>query len=341
MRWTLRTRATLAAALLALAGAALAQPLQPTTEDPEDGDAGAVLRPMRVVPLVDASTPIATGRNVAVSAEEVFAWLRDSAPVAQQRYASDPAVMNEILDRLVADRLLAHEARRRGLERDPIVRAALERALVARLRALVLNPRAGDATGVTDAEVRRWYDEHPDRFHIPERRRVRVVFTADRAVAAEVLRLATLRRRGRLVNEFRRLAGQYNTDPELVGLRGEVRDVLPPRAPGGDAVDPAVREAVYELREEGATVQRVVPGRWRGAQGFFVVRYVDRRPPIERAFSESAEWIRNRIVLERRVAAERAEVERLERESAVRRVPLASVVRLEPDPSPADAGASP
>lgn len=340
MRWTLPTRATLVAALLALAGAALAQPLQPqATEDPEDGDAGAALRAMRVVPLVDASTPVATGRNVAVSAEEVYAWLRDSAPVAQRRYASDPALMNEILDRLVADRLLAHEARRRGLERDPVVRAALERALVARLRALVLNPRAGDATGVTDAEVRRWYDEHPDRFHIPERRRVRVIFTTDRAAAAEALRLATLRRRGRVVNEFRRLAAQYNTDPELVGLRGEVRDVLPPRAPGGDAVDLAVREAVYELREEGAVAPRVVPGRWRGAQGFFVVRYVDRRAPIERAFAESAEWIRNRIVLERRVAAERAEVERLERESAVRRVPLASVVRLEPDLTPADAGA--
>jgi hypothetical protein len=167
---------------------------------------------------------------------------------------------------------------------------------------------------------------------------VRAVFTRDRAVANEVLRLALLRRRGRVVNDFRRLAATRNVDPELVGARGEIRDVLPPREPNGEGVDLAVRQAVYELREEGAVVPRVIPGAWRGAQGFFVVRYVDRRAPIERSYAESAEWIRHRIVLERRVAAEREEVARLERQAEVRRVPLTGVVRLEPDAT-GDAGA--
>ena len=192
-------------------------------------------------------------------------------------------------------------------------------------------------TAVTDDDARRWFEQHPDRFHIPERRRVRVVFTTDRAQAAEVLRLATQRRRGRLVNDFRRLASTHNRDPELAGARGEVRDVLPPREPGGEGVDMGVRQAAYELREEGV-VARVIPGRWRGAEGFYVVRYLDRRAAIERSYADSAEWIRNRIVLERRVAAERAEVQRLEREAAVRRVPLTGVVRLEPE-APTDAGA--
>lgn len=314
-----------------------AQPPAPEGDDDEFADAAAPV-PLRVVPLVDASTTVAVGRGVSVSAEELFTWLRESDPSAQRRYAADPSLLNELLDRLVADRLLAREAHRRGLERDPVVRAALERALVSRLRATVINPRAGDATAVTTDEARRWFDAHPERFHIPERRRVRVVFCADRATAAEVLRLATLRRRGRVVNDFRRLAGQHNRDPELAGARGELRDVLHPREPGGEGVDPGVRQATYELREEGAVSPRVIPGRWRGAEGFYVLRYVDRRAPIERSFAESEEWIRNRIVLERRVAAERAEVARLEREADVRRVPLAGVVRLEPEP-PGDAGA--
>ncbi len=315
---------------------ALAQP-HPVEGDDEPRDAAAPA-PMRVVPLVEGNSPVATGRDVRVSAEEVYAWLRDSDPVSQRRYASDPAVLNEVLDRLVADRLLAREAVRQRLDRDPIVRAALERALVSRLRATVINPRAGDVSAVTDEETRAWFAAHPDRFHIPERRRVRAVFTQDRAVATEVLRLALLRRRGRVVNDFRRLAATRNVDPELVGARGEIRDVLPPREPNGEGVDLAVRQAVYELREEGAVAPRVIPGAWRGAQGFFVVRYVDRRAPIERSYAESAEWIRHRIVLERRVAAEREVVARLEREAEVRRVPLTGVVRLEPD-APADAGA--
>ncbi|MFO0625253.1 MAG: peptidyl-prolyl cis-trans isomerase [Polyangiales bacterium] len=315
---------------------AVAQP-HPVEGDDEPQDA-AVLAPMRVVPLVEGNTPVASGRDVRVNAEEVYAWLRDSDPGAQRRYAGDPAVLNEVLDRLVADRLLAREALRQRLDRDPIVRAALERALVSRLRATVINPRAGDVTAVTDEETRAWFASHPDRFHIPERRRIRAVFTSDRAAAAEVLRLALQRRRGRVVNDFRRLAATRNTDPELAGARGEIRDVLPPREPGGDAVDPAVRQAVYELREEGAVVPRVIPGAWRGAQGFFVVRYMDRRAAIERTYADSAEWIRHRIVLERRVAAEREEVARLERQAEVRRVPLTGVVRLEPDAT-GDAGA--
>lgn len=342
MRRTLTTRLGAVALLLALGAQALAQPPAASPvegEEEGDDDAGAgAPRAMRVVPLVDAATAVATGRGVSVSAEEVYAWLRDSAPIAQQRYAADPALLREIVDRLVADRLLAQEARRRGLERDPVVRAAAERALVARLRALVLNPRAGDASAVTDDDTRRWYDAHPERFHIPERRRVRVVFSVDRIAAQDVLRLAQLRRRGRVVNEFRRLAAQHNDDPELAGVRGELRDVLAPAAPGGDAVDLAVRAAAYEVREEGAVVPRVVPGRWRGREGFYVVRYIDRRAPIERTYAESAEWIRVRIVLERRVAAERAEVDRLEREAGVRRVPLVEVVRVEPDPTPPDGG---
>lgn len=327
MTWRALLSLSLSATLFA--GAALAQPHGAETDE-EDRDASAPT-PMRVVPLVDASTAVASGRGVQVTADEVFEWVRDSGPVAQRRYATDPAMLQEILDRLVADRLLAREARRRGLERDPIVRAALERALVSRLRATVLNPRAGELSAVADDEVRRWYDEHPDRFHVPERRRVRVIFLPDRVTAAEVLRLALLRRRGRVVHDFRRLAGTRNRDPELAGSRGELRDVIPPGAAGGDDIDPGLRAATYESSVEGTVIPRVVPGRWRGAEGFYVVRFVERRAPIHRTFADSAEWIRGRILLERRVAAERAEVERLEREAGVRRVPLTGVLRLEPE----------
>lgn len=327
-------RLALTALTLCLA-ARLASAQPQHAEGDEDEHDASVPQPMRVIPLVEASRPVASGRGLEVRADEVFTWVRESGPVIQRRYALDPAALEEILDRLVADQLLAREARRRGLERDPIVRAALERALVSRLRATVLNPRAGDVTAVRDDEVRRWYDEHPERFHIPERRRIRVVFSTDRALAGEALRLALLRRRGRVVNDFRRLAATRNSDAELAGARGELRDVLRPDLPGGDGIDPAVRAATFETNIEGTVIPRLIAGRWRGAQGFYVVRYVDRRAPIERSYAESAEWIRGRIVLERRVAAERAEVERLEREAGVRRVPLSGVLRLEAE----DAGA--
>jgi hypothetical protein len=156
-----------------------------------------------------------------------------------------------LLDRMVADRLLAAEARRVGLDRDAVVVAAVERALVSRLRATVLNPRAGGTEVVTDEDVRRWYDAHPDRFHIPERRRARAIFLTDRAEATRVLRLALLRRGRRYLNDFRRLAGEHNAAPDLRATRGELHEVT--RAPWPYAVplDPAASDAVFATLREG------------------------------------------------------------------------------------------
>lgn len=298
-----------------------------------NADAGAGDVPLAVVPLVDAAAPIARGAGVEVLAGELIDRVRDATPPLLRRYAASPELVQEVEDRLVADRLLAAEARRRGLDRDPTVRAAVERALVARLRSTALNPLAGAAADVSDADARRWYDEHPERFHVPERRRARGVFLATRAEAQEVLRLAMARRRGRYLHDFRSLAASRNVDPELAGLRGELRELTAGAWAQSPPVDDAVRAAVFAA-EAGEVIPRVIPGRWRDRPGFWVIRYLNRRAAINRSYEDSREWIRARIVLERRVEVERREVERLAREARVDRVPASRVLRVEA----ADAG---
>lgn len=64
-----------------------------------------------------------------------------------------------------------------------------------------------------------------------------------------------------------------------------------------------------------------------------MLRLVARRPAVERSLADSAEWIRHRIVLERRVAAEQAEVERLRQALRVRTVPATEIVRFDPVPT--------
>ncbi|MFO0648387.1 MAG: peptidylprolyl isomerase [Polyangiales bacterium] len=289
-----------------------------------------------VVPLVDASSPVATGRGLRVNASEVIARFHDASGALQEGYATDPSLAQELLDRMVADRLLADEARRRGLDADPLVRAAVERALVSRLRALVLNP-AADTTRPEDDEVRAWYDAHPERFHIPERRRARVIFLTNRREALDVLRLALSRRRQRPVHEFRRLASEHNDDPHLRSMAGDLRDVTPTRINGGLDLDSAVRAAIFEIAREGDTLPRVVEGSWRGVAGYFIVNLVSRRRGEERSLAAQSDWIRLRIMMERRVAVERARVAELARERGVTALPLSQVLRFAPAAS--DGGA--
>lgn len=295
-----------------------------------DPDAGLMLT-YNAVALVDAAAPVAQGRGVRVTVGEVLDRVREAPAVVRQGYAvPDGGALQELVDRMVADRLLVLEARRRGLENDPQVRAALERALVSRLRATVFNPQAGDGTAVTDEEIHAWYDAHPERFHIPERRRARVIFLANRREALDVLRLALTRRRQRPVHEFRRLASERNDDPHLRSMAGDLRDVTPRPVPGGLELDPAVRAAIFEIAREGDTLPRVIEGSWRGTAGHFIVNLVSRRRGEERSLAAQSDWIRLRIMMERRVAVERARVAELARERGVTAMPLSQVLRFAP-----------
>lgn len=338
----------LAWALALSVGTAWAQPRpEAPAHEPavEEGDADeeslrTAPTPVTAVGLVPPDRPVATGRGVSLRADEVLRRVLDAPQPLLQRYASDPASLQGLVDTLVGERLLAVEARRLGLENDPVVQAATERALVARMRALHLTARGGVAADVSDAEVRAWYDAHPERFHIPERRRVRAIFSTDRREALETLRLATAgRQRARAGVAFRRMAAERNRDPALQALSGELRNVTREPMPGAlldpalPPLDPALRAAVFEMAHEGDVLPRVVPGRWGATEGFFVLRLVARRPAVERSLADSAEWIRHRIVLERRVAAEQAEVERLRQALRVRTLPAAEIVRFDPAPT--------
>jgi len=292
------------------------------------GDRG----PVTVVALLPPGEVIARGQGVTVTAGELYAALSDAPPSLLRRYAQEPAALAALVDRMVSDRLLAAEARRVGLDRDAVVMAALERALVSRLRSTVLNVRAGGTEAVTDEDVRRWYDAHPDRFHIPERRRARAIFFTDRAEAARVLRLALLRRGRRYRSDFRALAAQHNAAADLRATRGELHEVARTPWPYAVPLDPPVRDALFSALREGDVVPRVVEGAWQGVPGFFVLRYVARRGAIERSLDDSREWVRHRIVLERRVAAEQAEVERLAAAAHLTRQPIDRAVRFDPGP---------
>ena len=329
--------------VLAFALPALAQhtgaPGDPTETENTDGELDAgVCEPTAVTVqslIADASVPIARGRGVTVTAGEFVECVRAAPEPTQRTWANNPRLLDELLDRMVSDRLLANEARRRGLDRDPAVQAALERALIARLRATVINPSAADASQVTDAQIREFYDSHPQRFHIPERRTARVIFLARRHDAERVLLLATVPRRRHALPDFRVLAEQQNTVPELAREGGELRELTPTTVD----IDATLRDAIFAIERPGTTLPSLVQGRWGLVRGFFVVRLTSRRAAIDRTLAESADWIRYRLALELRVQAERAMVERLAREAGVTRVPADRIVRMAwPDGGAGDGG---
>lgn len=97
-----------------------------------------------------------------------------------------PERRKQLLDEMINVELLAREAERRGLDQQPETQAhitqLLREELVSELRRQ--QPKVEELPA---SEVKRYYDDHPDEFQDPERRRVAVIATASAAQAKKNL----------------------------------------------------------------------------------------------------------------------------------------------------------
>lgn len=136
---------------------------------------------------------VAKGDGVAVSAAEFQSVLdRQSRAIP---YA-DLAQKKELLDRLVQLEVLAKEAERRGLDRDPEVQFAL-RQMLARKLEMTAFPAGDPAKEIPEADAKKYYDDHKDEFVKPKKVRLARIFIAagpqDRAAKGAAARKALAR----------------------------------------------------------------------------------------------------------------------------------------------------
>jgi peptidyl-prolyl cis-trans isomerase C len=213
-------------------------------------------------------------------------------PYVQARYAS-PERRKELLDNLIRFEILAREARKRGYDRDPQVLRHQQQKLVDRMVAEELDARL-KAEDIPEAELRRFYQEHAERFTRPEAVRVSQILVADATAAARVA--AAARALGpRDDRGFRRLVAAHSLDEDSKQRGGDLTFLE--RQPAGGGSDahrppPAVVEAAFALTEVGQ-----IGGPVRGDHGFHVLRLGQRRPAALRPFEEVAAEVRQ-LVLE-------------------------------------------
>jgi parvulin-like peptidyl-prolyl isomerase len=210
------------------------------------------------------------------------------------------------LNELVDLELLAQEARRRGLDKQPETQERVRQMLRDELLTQVRSS-AGSPDDVSDADARRYYDEHRDDFREPERRRVAHIALATEVEAKALLekaRAASAADWGRLVAEKSRdtkTKPGASLPPELAGDLGIVGP--PGHARGANpAVPEPLRAAVFEIEKVGGVLPRVVaaPG------GFHIVRMTGKTDARDRSFADASRSIRVALIQERVRAREAA-----------------------------------
>lgn len=144
-----------------------------------------------------------------ITASELTEALAEQEPYVQLRFSS-PERKRRFLDELIKIELLAAEARREGLERDPAVVRQVRRALAERL-VRELQPELVRVGSLTEAEVAAYYEQQRARYQpralAEVEQQVRNDLLAERRRVALRAYLDQLRARARIELHPERLAG--------------------------------------------------------------------------------------------------------------------------------------
>lgn len=213
-----------------------------------------------------------------------------------------PERQAELLDELVNTELLAQEAERRGLDKDPEYQAKLFLALRDERQA-ELRASLPPLESFSDAEVGTYYEAHKDEFEEPERRRPLVIVTAGKAQAEAALQRA----QGKNAQEWGKIAAEVSLDrrglvegaaSELAGDLGFVSAPGVPRGENPEVPEP-VRAALFRLPSIGDVAPEVI----EAGDRFYVVRFGGASPARRRTREEADRTIR--VELRRRLFRER------------------------------------
>jgi peptidyl-prolyl cis-trans isomerase C len=219
-------------------------------------------------------------------------------PFERLRYQSADR-RRQLLNEIIQVELLAEEAKRRGLDKQPEtqerLRQMLKEELLRDLRRNVPGP-----SDIPEADVHAYFDAHHDEFKEPERRRVAHIVVASELAAKAALQKAL----GASPSDWGKLVSDISLDkpPKSAGptpgeLAGDLGIVGPPGHPRGanPRVPDALRAAVFQIDKVGDVLDHVVPDGGR----FHIVRMTGRTEARDRSFQDAERTIRVALVQQR------------------------------------------
>lgn len=222
----------------------------------------------------------------------------------RDEFASDPKRLSAYLNNLLIVKTLAVDARKAGLESDPLLqrRAGLEvdRLLAdAQLRRLEqASWREFDANSSQyQAKAKELYLVDRDRYRVPELISAsQIVFDTKRRKPEEALALANETRRKLLAGaDFAATAKEVSDDPSAKSNGGEIGWFSRER------MDPAFSKAAFDMKNVGDISEPVL-----SRFGYHLIRFEGRRPaevrPFEAVEPQIMAELRKRYVEEQRDA---------------------------------------
>jgi peptidyl-prolyl cis-trans isomerase C len=246
----------------------------------------------------ELKVPLAKVDDVTITLGELQDRINRQSPYVRQRYTSLEQ-KREFLDSLVRFEILAKEAYRRGLDKDPEVVRTMKQVMIQKLMREEFDAKI-TADSVPEAEIRAYYDANLGEYAKPEEVRVSAIVVKNKAQADRVAAEAR-GEAGKTNKGFRDLVTRYSSDEDLKLRGGDLRyfDAASKELPA-----PVVK-AAFALVNTG-DVSGAIDG---GNGSFYVLKQTGRKRAVTKSYDDAKAQIRNKLFRDRRMAAQKEFVE--------------------------------
>jgi peptidyl-prolyl cis-trans isomerase C len=242
---------------------------------------------------------VAKGNGITITADEFKARLDEQSPFIRARYSTLER-KKEFLDNLIRFEVLAAEAEKQGLAKDPDVQMTLKKIMVQKLvQKSFQDP--GAAADMPEPELAKYYEEHKDEYSRPRRVRVAaIVWNAPQGSPERAKKLAVAQKAlAKLKAEekknslaFAQLVSEFSEDAATKAAAGDLQFKSAEELE--KAFSKEVSDAAFKLKpgETSGVVQ--------GAKGLYVLKYTGEQPELNRTFEQVKTQIANKLHREKR-----------------------------------------
>jgi len=258
---------------------------------------------------VDPSQVVAKVDDAVITVEDVQERINKQSPFVRARYTSADK-KKEFVDGLVKFEVMAAEAARRGYDKDPDVQRVMKQQMISKLMQKDFESKL-KVEDVPDADVEKYYNEHPAEFHQKDEVRVSQIVVKDKAKADRVYNEARALPKaatGADQKGFRDLVTKYSEDDESKTRAGDLSFF----SEDSTTVPKPIVEAAFKLKEVGEVAPPV-----KTDKGWSVIRLTQKRPGFNRTLTEVKRQIQQRLFRDLRSKAMDTFVDDLKKKSNI------------------------
>jgi len=254
----------------------------------------------------ELGTILAKIDDVTITLGEFQERINRQSPYIRARYTSLEQ-KKEFLDSLVRFEVLAKEAYRRGLDKDPEVVRTMKQVMIQRLMRDEFDAKV-NADTVPDSEMKAYYDANVADYVKPAEVRVSAIIVKNKAQADRVA-LEARGDAGKTNKGFRDLVMKYSADEETKLRGGDLRYF--------DAATKDLPAAVVKAAFQLYTTGDVSPAIDAGNGTYYVLKQTGRRRSLTKSFEDAKSQIRNKLFRDKRLQAQKDFIENLRQKTKI------------------------